>query len=65
MYLIDDKYLFTGDTLWFGADGGYSFISTLAEDNKLAVRSLGILEARLKKIGGKPAVYNRSYRMDG
>ena len=22
------------DTLWFGADGGYSFISSLAEDNK-------------------------------
>ena len=33
VYLIDDKYLFTGDTLWFGADGGYSFISALAEDN--------------------------------
>ena len=54
VYLIDDKYLFTGDTLWFGADGGYSFISTLAEDNKLAVRSLGILEARLKKMGASP-----------
>ena len=23
VYLIDDKYLFTGDTIWFGADGGY------------------------------------------
>ena len=54
VFLIDDKYLFTGDTLWFGADGGYSFISALAEDNKLAVRSLGILEARLKKMGVKP-----------
>ena len=54
VYLIDDKYLFTGDTLWFGADGGYSFISTLAEDNKLAVRALGILEARLKKMGASP-----------
>ncbi len=31
VYLIDDKYLFTGDTIWFGADGGYSFISSLAE----------------------------------
>lgn len=47
-YLIDGKYLFTGDTIWFGADGGYSFISALAEDNKLAVRSLAELEARLK-----------------
>ena len=54
VYLIDDKYLFTGDTLWFGADGGYSFISALAEDNKLAVRSLGILESKLKKLGVKP-----------
>ena len=48
VYLIDGKYLFTGDTLWFGADGGYSFISTLAEDNKLAVKSLAVLEAKLK-----------------
>ncbi len=48
-YLIDDMYLFTGDTIWFGQDGGYSFISTLAEDNKLAVRSLAKLEADLRK----------------
>ena len=44
VYLVDGKYLFTGDTLWFGADGGYSFISALAEDNKLAVKSLTLLE---------------------
>ena len=54
LYLIDDKCLFTGDTIWFGADGGYSFISALAEDNKLAVKTLGILEAKLKKMGIKP-----------
>ena len=48
VYLIDDEYLFTGDTVWFGADGGYSFISTLAEDNKLAVRSLAKLEQNLR-----------------
>lgn len=46
VYLIDDKYLFTGDTIWFGADGGYSFLSALAEDNKLSLHSL----ARLEKI---------------
>lgn len=46
VYLLDDTYLFTGDTLWLGADGGYSFISTLAEDNKLSLQSL----ARLEKI---------------
>ena len=48
VYLVDDEYLFTGDTIWFGADGGYSFISTLAEDNKLAVRSLEKLEQNLR-----------------
>ena len=48
VYLVDDKYLFTGDTIWFGADGGYSFISALAEDNKLAVRSLAALEKTLR-----------------
>ena len=54
VYLIDGKYLFTGDTLWFGADGGYSFISALAEDNKLAVQSLAKLEARLRERGLHP-----------
>ena len=51
VYLIDDRYLFTGDTLWFGADGGYSFISALAEDNRLAVRSPAALEQRLQTRG--------------
>ena len=48
VYLIDDEYLFTGDTIWFGADGGYSFIATLAEDNKLSVQSLEKLEQELR-----------------
>lgn len=46
VFLIDDQYLFTGDTIWFGADGGYSFLGNLAEDNQLSLRSL----ARLEKI---------------
>ena len=54
VYLIDDRYLFTGDTIWFGADGGYSFISTLAENNKLAVRSLAGLEEKLRSRGLHP-----------
>ena len=53
VYLIDDEYLFTGDTIWFGADGGYSFISTLAEDNRLAVRSLEKLEKILRARTGR------------
>ena len=48
VYLIDDEYLFSGDTIWFGADGGYSFLTVLAEDNKLAVRSLEALEKNLR-----------------
>ncbi len=48
VYLIDDRYLFTGDTIWFGADGGYSFNSTLAEDNQLSVQSLQKLESLLR-----------------
>ncbi len=48
VYLVDDEYLFTGDTIWFGADGGYSFIATLAEDNKLSVKSLEQLENNLR-----------------
>ena len=48
VYLIDDTWLFTGDTIWFGADGGYSFISTLAENNRLAVKSLEKLEKNIR-----------------
>ena len=56
VYLIDDAYLFTGDTIWFGADGGYSFISTLAESNKVAVQNLEKLEANLRARKGRIAV---------
>jgi glyoxylase-like metal-dependent hydrolase (beta-lactamase superfamily II) len=56
VYLIDDEYLFTGDTIWFGADGGYSFISTLAEDNRLAVKSLEKLENSLRSRNLKPKI---------
>ena len=54
VYLVDDRYLFTGDTIWFGVDGGYSFISSLAEDNRLAVRSLAALEQKLRARGLRP-----------
>lgn len=56
VYLIDDRYLFTGDTIWFGADGGYSFISALAEDNQLAVKSLAALEEKLESRGLHPRI---------
>ncbi|MEE3425912.1 MAG: MBL fold metallo-hydrolase, partial [Erysipelotrichaceae bacterium] len=56
VYLIDDAYLFTGDTIWFGADGGYSFINSLAEDNELAKRSLVKLENLLRERGISPKV---------
>ncbi len=56
VYLLDDQYLFTGDTIWFGKDGGYSFIASLAEDNKLSVRSLTELEGKLRKRGLHPMV---------
>lgn len=55
-YLIDDKYLFTGDTIWFGADGGYSFINSLAEDNKLAMKTLAELEKKLRNRGLHPMI---------
>ena len=49
VYLIDDCYLFTGDTLWLGADGGYAFLNTLAEDRKLQCQSLQRLKEILEK----------------
>ena len=56
VYLIDDAYLFTGDTIWFGADGGYSFINALAEDNELAKQSLEKLEKLLRGRGLTPKI---------
>ncbi len=56
VYLIDDRYLFTGDTIWFGADGGYSFIDALAEDNDLAVKSLEKLEKTLRERNLDPLI---------
>lgn len=50
-YLIDDRYVFTGDTIWFGPDGGYSFLDDLTEDNELAKRSLAKFEQRLRERG--------------
>lgn len=51
VYLIDDTYLFTGDTIWFGPDEGRSFINMLAENNKTALLSLAALEEKLRTRG--------------
>ena len=56
VYLIDDAYLFTGDTIWFGSDGGYSFLNSLAEDNALSIRSLERLQKLLKERGLSPKI---------
>ena len=56
VYLLDDRYLFTGDTIWLGAGGGYSFLSARAENNKLAVRSLAALERKLRSRGLQPCI---------
>lgn len=56
VYLIDDRYLFTGDTIWFGAGGGYSFLGSLAESNEVAVKSLAALEHKLRTRGLSPMI---------
>lgn len=56
VYLIDDAYLFTGDTIWFGPDGGRSFLNALAEDNRLSVKSLAALKGLLQKRNLHPMV---------
>ena len=48
VYLSTTNTSLPVDTLWFGADGGYSFISSLAEDNRLAMKLLAALEAKLQ-----------------
>lgn len=47
--MIDNTYLFTDDTIWFGADSGYAFLNRLTEDRKLQTKSLRRLEEILRK----------------
>jgi len=47
---------FTGDTIWLGADGGYSFIHALAESNDLAKKSLVKLRDNLASRGIRPKI---------
>ena len=56
VYRIDGRYLFTGDTIWFGPDGGYSFINMLAEDNELSKKSLAKLKQTLEARKLRPLV---------
>jgi len=51
VYLVDEEYLFTGDAIWFGPDGGRAFLDTLAEDVALQSRSLAKLESTLRERG--------------
>lgn len=53
---IANIFFYTGDTIWFGADGGYSFINVLAVDNALAKQSLATLERRLRDRGLNPVI---------
>ena len=56
VYLVDDAYLFTGDTIWFGPDGGCSFLNALAEDSRLSVKSLASLKELLQNRNLHPMV---------
>lgn len=56
VYLIDNRYLFTGDALWLGADGGYGFINGLADDIKEQNRSLTQLRKLLVDRGIRPVI---------
>ena len=56
VYLIDDNYLFTGDTLWLGADGGQSFLNVLAENNRLSRLSLAELKQKLEQRNLHPII---------
>jgi len=55
-YLIDDRYLFTGDAIWLGSDGGYSFLNILAENNELAIKALKALKKKLERRQLKPMI---------
>ena len=56
VYLLDDQYLFTGDAIWLGPDGGYSFLNVLAEDKKLAVMGLKKLKNILVERNLRPMI---------
>lgn len=55
-YLVDDAYLFTGDALWLGPEGGFGSVNVLSEDNEMAVKSLVHLKEKLQERGLKPMI---------
>lgn len=55
-YLIDDRYLFTGDSLWLGADGGYAFLNVLADSVPEEKQSLRNLRDLLKRRNLHPMI---------
>lgn len=54
-WLLNDRYLFTGDSLAFDADCGYAFFSFFNMDSAVNFRSLAKLEERLT--GREPELY--------
>ena len=59
------RIYFTGDTIWFGADGGYAFFKTRSQKiRKLQSVSLKRLEEKLKKEKSFAKNHYRSYWMD-
>ena len=56
VYLIDNQYLFTGDALWLGADGGYGFINGLADNIQEQSRSLAKLRDLLAMRNIRPII---------
>ncbi len=56
VYLMDNQYLFTGDALWLGADGGYAFINGLADNIKEQSNSLAKLRDLLLERDIRPMI---------
>ena len=48
VYVIDDQYLFTGDSIALGSDGGYNFIWFLSMNYKQNIESVKRLKTLLK-----------------
>lgn len=65
VYLIDDEYLFTGDTIWFGVDGGTELYQHVGGGQPGGHPLLGGVGRKAPGTGASSENYHRAHRLDG
>lgn len=64
VYLIDDTYLFTGDTIWFGSDGGRQFYQYAGRGQPYGCPLSGGAGGKIADTGASAHNHHRTHWLD-